>query len=80
MRVYLRKLSPFTILRMSEYVMATILVDLTGSDKQIVLFVIGDLDKLASLKNTAQIRFMVAQGWLKEEIVLSWNDIEGLHP
>ena len=66
-----------------EYVMAKILVDLVAeSDKdkkrKVVPFVIGASDKLESLKNTAQVKFMVAQGWLKEKNMLSWCDIEKL--
>ena len=66
-----------------EYVMAKILVDLVAeSDKdkkrKVVPFVIGASDKLESLKNTAQVKFMVAQGWLKEKNMLSWCDIKKL--
>ena len=58
-----------------EYVTAKILVDITCSDKQVVPFVVGDSEKLESLRKTAQVRFMIEQCWLKEENVLSWDCI-----
>ena len=61
-----------------EYVTAKILVDITCSDKQVIPFVVGDSKRLENLRNTAQVRFMVDQGWLKEENVLSWDCIEKL--
>ncbi len=61
-----------------QYVTAKILVDITPSNKQVVPFVIGDSDKLESLRNTTQINFMIDQGWLKEENILSWDCIEEL--
>ena len=61
-----------------QYVTAAILVDLTSSEKQVAPFVVGDSDKLASLKNTAQVKFMISQGWLREENALSWDYIERL--
>ena len=68
-----------------QYVMAKILVDLVPAfrQKKVVPFVVGDGENLASLKNTVQVKFMVQQGrveegWLKEENVLSWKDIQTL--
>ena len=59
--------------------MAKILVDLIAeSDKEVIPFVVGDSGKLASIKNTAQVKFMVSQCWLKEENILGWKDIESL--
>ena len=63
-----------------QYVMATILVDLRKPEKKVIPFVVGDSDKLASLMNTVQVKFMLDQGWLKEGNVLSWDDIKELHP
>ena len=59
-----------------QYVMTTILFDLIPCDKQVVPFAVGASDKLASLKNTDQVKFMIDQGWLKEENVLSWDCID----
>jgi hypothetical protein len=61
-----------------QYVIATILVDILQLEKKVVPFLVGDKDKLSSLKNTVQVKFMIEQGWLKEENVLSWCEIEGL--
>ena len=63
-----------------QYVTAKILVDLIPSNKQVVLFMVGDSGKLTSLRNTAQVKFMLDQRWLKPEHVLSWDEIKGLHP
>ena len=61
-----------------QYVMATILVDLLPeyNRTRVVPFVVGDSEKLASTKNTVQVKFMVSLGWLKDENVLSWDCIE----
>ena len=59
----------------SQYVTATILLDLLGENKQIVPFVVADVDKLASVKNTAQVKFMIAQGWLEGKNILPWWEI-----
>ena len=59
-----------------EYVTAKVLVDITGCDRQIVPFVVGDADKIDSIRNTAQVNFMTRQGWLKNENVLSWDCID----
>ena len=61
-----------------EYVTAKILVDITRCDKQVVPFVVGDSKNLGSLRNTAQVKFMVHQCWLTEENILSWDCIEGI--
>ena len=59
-----------------QYVTAKILLDLMPCDKQVVPFVVGDLDKLASLQNTVQAKFMISQCWLSEQNVLSWDCIK----
>lgn len=56
-----------------QHVMAKILSDSCKSEKEIVHFVVGDKE---SLKNTAQVKFMIDQGWLPEGNVLFWDDIE----
>ena len=61
-----------------QYVLARILVDLLPGhrNKGVVPFIVGHPDKLASLKKTSQVRFMCREGWLTEENVMSWDDIE----
>ena len=61
-----------------EYVIARVLVDILSHNRQIVPFVVGGSDKLASLQNTVQAKFMIRQGWLKKENILSWDCIEKL--
>ena len=63
-----------------EYVMATVLIDLCGSDKEIVPFVVVDAPGQLKepRKHIDQISFLRDQGWLKEENVLSWKCIEKL--
>ena len=61
-----------------QYVMARILVDWREFHgwhrKDVIPFVVAD--KEASLKTKHQVKFMVSQGWLKEENVLSWDCID----
>ncbi len=61
-----------------QYVMARILVDLIHSDKIVVPFVVGNAGKIASLKSTDQVKFMLSKGWIKKQNVLSWNEIDEL--
>ena len=61
-----------------QYVMAKILVDLSGKEKKVVPFIVGDPDKLSSIKNTGQVRFMKDRGWLEDRNVLSWDCIKQL--
>ena len=61
-----------------QFVMATILLDLLGEKKNLVPFVVVDDGNLRSVKNTAQVKFMVDQGWLKGENVLSWREIDAI--
>ena len=61
-----------------EYVMAKILVDLVQIDKLVVPFVVWDPSHPENLRNTVQAKFMVSQGWLKKENILSWRDIDKL--
>ena len=58
-----------------QYVIARILVDLVSKGrKSIVPFVVApEGKKLASLRNTAQIKFMIDQKYLKESNILSWG-------
>lgn len=59
-----------------QYVMAAILLDLKGSKKQIVPFVVGnDREKLA---NDAQVEFMIAQDWMRRDNVLCWGAVRGI--
>ena len=61
-----------------QFVTATILLDLLGEKKEVVPFVVVDDGNLRSVKNTAQVNFMVDQGWLKAENVLSWREIDDI--
>lgn len=58
-----------------QYVMATILVEISNDRpmKQVVPFIVGD--NVDSLKKSSQVRFMISQGWLREENVLCWGEI-----
>lgn len=59
-----------------QYVMAAILLDLKGSKKQIVPFVVGEgKDQLRRIK---QVEFTIAQKWMRKENVLGWDDMRGL--
>ena len=58
-----------------QYVTARILVDLLGCDKEVISFIVAD--KVRSIRNTRQVAFIVQQGWLKQENILSWDDIPG---
>ena len=64
-----------------EYVMAKILIDRITSEgcvskKKVIPFVVADDAK--KLKNNGQVKFMIERGWLKEDNLLNWNDIEDL--
>ena len=59
-----------------EFVTASILLKLRGQNRKVVPFAVGDDRKV--LLNQGQVRFMIRQGWLCEENVLDWSDIEGL--
>ena len=52
--------------------MAKILVDLTKTGKEVVVFVVGVNE------NRLQVQFMIKQGWMKASNVLSWSDIKRL--
>ena len=44
--------------------------------KEIVPFVVGgDKDRL---HRKEQVRFLIAQGWMRRENVLEWGDVRGL--
>ena len=61
-----------------QYVTARILLSLLCRQKKVIPFVVADADKLKSVKNTAQAKFMIDKGWLKCENVLSWHDINAI--
>ena len=68
-----------------QYAMATILVDrIAESDKdkkrEIVPFIVGDKNRRQSIRDHAQVEFMIQQGWLKKENILSWDDVRELWP
>ncbi len=57
-----------------QYVAASVLLELTQTDKEIIPFVVGD--RTDYLNKTSQVRFMVNQGWLNPKNVLNWEDVE----
>lgn len=59
-----------------QYVTAAILLDLKGSRKRIVPFVVGE-DK-ERLRRIGQVEFMIARKWMREDNVLGWDDVRGL--
>ena len=63
-----------------QHVMEKILIDICDSKqeikKEVAHFLVGDKDELNELNNSAQVKFMKEQGWLKK--VLSWDDITKL--
>ncbi len=61
--------------RIRQYVVASILVELTGCAKEVVPFIVRNEPKG---REPAQIQFMVEQGWLKKKNCLTWDDIEKL--
>ena len=56
-----------------QYVMAKILVELTGKDKEVVPFVVGDCQE--ELMKKAQVRFMIEMKYLSKSNVLSWKKL-----
>lgn len=56
--------------------MARVLVELKGSDKQVVPFVVGDCRE--DLMKTHQVEFMVEAGYLRERNVLSWESLSAI--
>ena len=64
-----------------QYVTASILLDIMGSDKKVVPFLVVDKNKRESVMKAGQVRFMIDQmGWLKDQNVLTWDFIKRLHP
>ena len=62
-----------------QYVMATILVEISKNraGKRVIPFVVGD--RVGNLKRTSQVRFMISQGWLRNENILGWDVIKSMH-
>ena len=61
-----------------QYVMARILVDLLGTGKKVVPFVVGN--EPAKLRKLKQVDFLVRQRWLREENILKWDDLKYMAP
>lgn len=55
-----------------QYVMARILIDRLQSEKEVIPFVVGISNRVE------QVKFMLGQGWLKEENILDWHELERL--
>ena len=60
-----------------QYVMAKILIEYSASSKAVVPFVV--CDSVDAVLRTSQVRFMMAQGWLRKENVLCWGKVKALH-
>lgn len=61
---------------MRQYVMASILLAQRGITKGVVPFVVWC--RTRDQRKPAQVEFMEQQGWLNEENILSWTDIEAI--
>ena len=64
-----------------QYVMAKIFVDLvsssdSGLERKVAPFIVGDRASLSSIMNTGQVEFMLKEGWLKKQNILSWDCIK----
>lgn len=53
-----------------QYVMANILVELTGTPKRVIPFVVGCNER------QHQVQFMLEQGWMKKCHILQWDHIK----
>ena len=58
-----------------QYVLAKILVDFLPNkvEKGVIPFVVGD--NVEYLHKTAQVQFMIKQGWMKNDNLLCWDEI-----
>ncbi len=63
-----------------QYVTASILLDIMGSEKRVVPFLVVDNEKHDSVMNTGQVNFMMQHYGLDRSNVLTWDEIRGLHP
>lgn len=61
-----------------QYVTAKLLVEHLDQAKQVIPFIVADREKLASVNNTAQVKFMVKKCWLKPHNILSWDCIAAI--
>ena len=59
-----------------QYVMASILVAHLGCEKRVVPFVVGN--DVEAMRKTCQVKFMISQCYMREENVLTWDDIRKL--
>ena len=59
-----------------QYVMARILIELTGSKKEIVPFVVGDCRR--DVMKIGQVKFMIEWGCLRDRNILSWAQLSGI--
>ena len=62
-----------------QCVMANILIDFLPNQikKEVIPFVVGD--DVEYLNRTAQVHFMIDQGWMKKENILCWDEIRTWH-
>ena len=60
-----------------QYVQAAVLLDVMNSEKKVLPFII--CQDTVRTKGRSQVKFMLDQEWLREDHILSWNDIRELH-
>ena len=58
-----------------QYVLANILINFLPNqiEKEVIPFVVGD--DIEYLNRSAQVQFMIDQGWMKKENILCWEEI-----
>ncbi len=59
-----------------QYVMARVLTEYSSGLRKVVPFVVGD--DCSALSRSHQVQFVVDQGWMRKENILTWSDIEAL--
>ncbi len=59
-----------------QYVMAKLLVKVMQKPRHVVPFIV--VSNVEKIRNLAQVRFMIREGWLKERNVLSWDCIKSV--
>ena len=56
-----------------QYVMASIVVDMVGCDKEVIPFVVCNREHDSRIRNSQQFRFMVSKKWLNKNHVFYWD-------
>ncbi len=61
-----------------QYVTIKVLLNLLGTEKKVVQFVVAN--NRDHTMNFGQVKFLLDQGWMRKENVLTWEDIKKLWP